>query len=248
VRVTAALLADLGSFSESISFMLGSDLLKSAKDARGEVIYFEESRRRALDLYRNSIVHYLATPSLLARRLIVGGTLKELRADLATWQEVLYQEFYVPRGEVLAAHAEGFLDHFEALGWIERNDDVLFSTARGEGILGCLVAQTQGVLECYEAACQVLLHVEGHITKREYLAQVKEAFERSQLLGTAQRTEAANDTTFSNALDLMLRREILCAEKLPRRSGPSDLQFAPGESWLALRELRERLAAAVSAR
>ena len=40
-----------GDFEESISFLMRSDLIRSRKDAQGEILYFEESHRAALDLY-----------------------------------------------------------------------------------------------------------------------------------------------------------------------------------------------------
>ena len=55
----------------------------ASTDARGEILYFEESKRRALDFYRNSIVQFLAAPSFLARSLLRGGEVGALRADVA---------------------------------------------------------------------------------------------------------------------------------------------------------------------
>jgi len=247
VRLTAALEADQGDFDESISFLLRSDLIRSVRDPRGEILYFEESRRRALDLYRNSVVHYLAAPSILARRLLRGGSPKELREELSVWQEILYQEFFAPRGEVLAAHCEGFLDHFERSGWIERRDDQLRATRVGRPFLRCLASQTQGVIECYEVACRTLMHAGGHITRKAYLAEVAVHFANAQLLGRVERTEAANEATFGNVIELLLRRGVLEARKETRKSGPPQVVYSPGENWYALRELRERLATALSA-
>jgi glycerol-3-phosphate O-acyltransferase len=246
VRLTAALRSDQGAYDESIAFLIRSDLLKSIDDPPHEILYFEESRRRALDIYRNSIVHYLATPSFLARKLLRGATAKELREDLESWQEILYQEFFVPREEGLTLDAVDFIDHFEAVGWIERGLEQLHTTREGEGILRCLEAQTQGVIECYEVACRVLLAADGEITKKAFLERAAESFENAKLLGRAARSEAANDTTFGNLLDLLLRRRILESTRIEKKGGASELTFAPGEGWPALAELRERLAAAVT--
>ena len=41
-------------------------------DHRGEILHFEEGRRRALDIYRNSIAHFLVIPSVLARAALAG--------------------------------------------------------------------------------------------------------------------------------------------------------------------------------
>ena len=90
--------------AQPVNFAL--DHRSGMNDPRGQIVYFDESRRRALDLYRNSIVHYLAAPSFLARTLLRGATEKELREDLATWQDLLYQEFFAPRGEDIIRELE----------------------------------------------------------------------------------------------------------------------------------------------
>jgi len=246
VRLTAALVSDEDDFSESIAFLLRSDLVRSVEDPRGEILYFEDSKLRALDLYRNSIVHYLAAPSFLARRLRGGATLAELREDVATWQELLYQEFFTPRGEVLAAHIEGFLDYFERSGWIERREGRLVPTGSDHGFFDCLAAQTRGVIEAYHAACTALLHVENDLDRKEFYKRAADHFRHSELLGEAGRREASNETTFSNALDLLVRRGIL--EERASGARRRDTRFARGEAWETLETLRRRLANALDAR
>jgi glycerol-3-phosphate O-acyltransferase len=246
IPLTQALLNDEGGFGDSITFMEKSDLLKRVQsDPRGEIIFFEESRRRALDIYRNSIVHYLATPSFLARRLLVGTSAKEIGEDIAFWQDVLYQEFFVARDAARASDPDVFIDFFLEQGWIERAEDLLLATADGEGILQCLAAQTQGVIECYDVVCRVIQADEGEVGRKEFLKRVKESFENAKLLGLAQRGEAANDTTFGNALDLLVRRGILVVQREKKKGGAFEESFAPGEHWHALGELCERLGRAV---
>jgi glycerol-3-phosphate O-acyltransferase len=243
---TQALRNDEGGFGDSIAFMEKSDLLKRVQsDPRGEIIFFEESRRRALDIYRNSIVHYLATPSFLARRLLVGTSAKEIGEDIAFWQDALYQEFFVARDAARASDPDVFIDFFLEQGWIERAEDLLLATADGEGILQCLAAQTQGVIECYDVVCRVIQADEGEVGRKEFLKRVKESFENAKLLGLALRGEAANDTTFGNALDLLVRRGILVVQREKKKGGAFEERFAPGERWHALGELRERLGRAV---
>ena len=116
MRLTPALAADEGRFAESIASMLRMDLVRTAEDPRGEILYFEESKRRALDFYRNSIVHFLALPSWLSRRLLAGPAGPETRRELADWLDLFYTEFFTPRGEVLASHIDAFADHFERRG------------------------------------------------------------------------------------------------------------------------------------
>ena len=250
-RLTPALTAaDEGSYEDSIVFLLRADLLQAVEDPRGEILYYPESRRRALDIYRNSITHFLATPSLLARSVLRGSTRKELEDDFAAWHEILYREFFVPGGAERAASRERFLLHFESAGWAVCEDGAWRATAAGEAVLGCLAEQSRGVIEAYVACCSALAMLGSdsdqnvEIDKRGLRKQAAQYFERSELLGEAARPEAANDTTFSNVLDLLVERGILVENQGGGRRS-SDARYARGEAWHALSEMRERLAAAL---
>jgi len=243
VRLTKAFAADQGDFSESIAFLLRSDLICSDEDTRGEILYFEESRRRALDIYRNSIVHYLAAPSILARRLTTPATPSELREDLSSWQDLLYQEFYPPRAEVLVAHCEGFLDYFERSRWLDRSGESLQVNAAGQAIFDCLAEQTRGVIEAYWVAACTVEAVEGEMNSEELRKLAGDQFKRAQLLGEVLREEAANETTFANALDLMVRRGMLDRQRVPgKKKGSQVTTYSRGENWTALASLRQQLA------
>lgn len=252
VRLTPALAADEGSFEESIAFLLRADLLQAVEDPRGEIVSYAESRRRALDIYRNSITHFLATPSLLARSVLRGSSQKELEDDLQAWHEMLYREFFVPGGEALVASRTRLLAHFEAAGWARREGEVWQSTPEGEAILACLAEQSRGVLEAYMACCSALGVLDSEpdeaadIDKRGLRKRAAQYFERSELLGEAARPESANDTTFSNVLDLLVERQILVENRGGRRS--SEARYARGEAWHALTDFRERLAGALGSR
>jgi glycerol-3-phosphate O-acyltransferase len=253
VRLTPALAADQGSFEDSIAFLLRADLLQGVQDSRGEILYYAESRRRALDIYRNSISHFLATPSLLARSLLRGSTEKELDEDFEAWHEILYREFFVPGGAALAASRSRLLSYFENAGWARCHAGRWQATASGEAILACLAEQSRGVLEAYRACCSVLVVLDSEaegsvdIDKRGLRKQAAQYFERSELLGEAARPEAANDSTFSNVLDLLVERRILQEQRGSGRRS-SEARYARGDAWQALEELRERLAGALGPR
>src|SRR5262247_2926787 len=131
VRLTPALEADLPGFEDAIAAMLRAGLIRASSDPRGEILWFEESKRRALDFYRNSVAQFLAAPSFLARGLLAGRGPEALRGEVAGWLDLFYTEFFAPRGEVMAAHLDAFLDHFEKAGWLARRDARLLPTESG---------------------------------------------------------------------------------------------------------------------
>jgi len=246
VRLTPALLQDEGEFAESIAALLRADLLRSTEDPRGEILYFEESARRALDLYRNSIVHYLVAPSFLARRLLAGPARDELRSDLAEWLDLFYAEYHSPRAEVLAAHFDGFIDYFERFGWVERSDGQVRATEKGAPHFALLAEQTRGVVEVYYATFAAVSGFEGDLTAKALAKAASAQFERGNLLGEVLRPESVNETTIANAIALLVGRGIL--EPDPGASKKGDTAYVQGPSFGDLPALWERLAAALSAR
>jgi glycerol-3-phosphate O-acyltransferase len=246
VRLTPALLQDEGEFTESIASLLRADLLRSTEDPRGEILYFEESARRALDIYRNSIVHYLVAPSFLARRLLAGPAGAELRGDLAEWLDLFYSEYHIPRGEVLAAHFDAFVDYFERFGWVERSDGQVRATEKGASHFALLAEQTRGVVEVYYATFAAASGFEGALTAKGLVKAASAQFQRGDLLGEVLRPESVNDTTIANAIALLVKRGVL--EPATEASKKGDTAYVQGPSFGDLPALRERLAVALSAR
>jgi hypothetical protein len=107
------------------------------------------------------------------------------------------------------------------------------------------------VIEAYQACCSALLglgdaEVET-IGRKELRRSAARYFENAELLGEAARPEAANDATFTNVLDQLVERGILCERTFTTKRS-KEVRYARGESWEALAELRDRLAAALSSR
>jgi glycerol-3-phosphate O-acyltransferase len=250
VKLTPALEGDEGPFTEAIASMLRMDLVRATEDPRGEILYFEESKRRALYFYRNSIVQFLAAPSFLARCLLAEPVGPDLRRELTDWLDLFYCEFFTPRGEVLAAHLDAFVDHFERFGWLEREEGALRVTEKGVPACRFLAEQTRGFVEAYYATVAAVLAAvsDGEpVGLKELRKAAGEQFERAQLLGEVDRREASNPVTFANAVELHVRRRILeleSGEKEPR----GEDAFVRGERFGDLAGLRERLAGALCGR
>ena len=245
-RLTPSLMDAAGDFREAIASLIANGLIRSSQDARGEVLYFEENRRTALDLYRNGIVHYLVAPSFLARRLLSDSTLDELRSDLSGWLDLFYYEFFTPRGEVLAAHFDAFIDHFERVGWIERNAGGIRPTGTGVDNFEFLAEQTQGFIDVYYATAGAVLSMQSPLAPKELIQAAREQLHRAELLGeVATGRGTASETTFMNALAQLERDRII--GRGPQASG-KEVPFERGEAFEDLAALKERLAFALTAR
>jgi glycerol-3-phosphate O-acyltransferase len=249
VRLTAALKRDKGEFEEAIASMLELDLIRSTHGLRGEILYFDQSRRRALDLYRNSILHFIAAPSFLACRLRSSASLEDLHRDLSAWLDLFYREFFASRGDVLAAHFPAFVDHFERQGWVERSDGILGATEKGRPWFGFLAEQTRSVVESYYATFSAALDVGPPVTRKGLTKAASEQLAHTALLGETRLPEAASPVTFGNAVDVLASRGVLQEVSAGEGAeGKGEARYARGEAFDELRGLRERLAAALSAR
>jgi glycerol-3-phosphate O-acyltransferase len=247
VRLTPALEADLPGFEDAIAAMLRAGLIRSTADPRGEILFFEESKRRALDFYRNSVVHFLAASSFLARGIAAGREEEALRDEVAGWLDLFYTEFFTPRGESLAAHLDAAGAYFERSGWVERRDGRLSGSEAGRGPLRFLAAQTRAVIEAYAATCSAILALPPRpLGQKDLRRAAEENFARAVLLGEAERREAANPVTFANAADLLVRLGMLERTSAGRRDEEGEPGFARGPRFDELPALRERLASALA--
>ena len=247
-RLTAALWADRKGFEESIAFMLRNDLVDKADDFGTEVIFYQPSRRNVLDLYRNSIVHYLALPSFLARSLLRGSSSEEMQADLTRWSELFYSEFFVPREQSSPAGLEALLIDFESQGWIESEGGGWQVTLTGQEILICLEAQTRSFVEAYEAVFHVVLAHSGEIQRGVALLEARNALLNALRLGLAGESEAASETSLANALDWLVARQILrVAQSAEKGLSSKQTPYEPGDRWNELAELHQHLAKAAFA-
>ncbi|MCP3984908.1 MAG: hypothetical protein GY723_11000 [bacterium] len=245
VRLTPAFAADEPEFEESISFLLRSGLIKSENDPRGEILYFEDSNRRALIVYRNTLFHFLMAPSLIARQVLLGGTEDELTHDLEFWLDLLYHEFFAPKALVQSAQRSAFLDYFERIGVLERFEDQLRATEKGQAYFGFLAEQTRSLLEAYHAAFSAIAGCDQLQTAKQLEKAAEEQFRRASLIGEVHRSEGWNPVTFRNALELLARRGIV--EKQPAE-GRAEALYVPGEAHGDLSGLLGRLAGALGSR
>ncbi len=249
VRLTPELVRDAdGAFGESIASLLRMDLVRETTEERGNILYFDASKRRALDLYRNSVLHFLATPSFLSRRLQRGGTESELRQDLAGWMENFDREIFINRGDVMAAHVPAFLDHFERHDWIRRDGDRYVATEAGAPHLDFFAELTRPLVEAYYAAFTAAAGLEEPKTVKELRKLAAEQFERSTLLGEVGLSEASNPVNFANAIDWLVAHDVLAVEAVEEGAKAKERRFERGASFASLETVRERLAAALSAR
>jgi len=249
VRLTPALERDLPELREAIGFLERSDLIRSRLDHRGEILYFEENRRRALDMYRNSIAHFLVIPSILARGALVGLAQSRVGSELEVWTDVFYREYYASR-ELYLTRGEALLEHFESEGWVECVEERWVATSDGQIPLSMLAEQTRGVVECYDSLVRVLLpwmdSASDGLLRSGIIKEAQLAFESATILGSVRRVEALADSSFDNALAWLVSRQVLKSEMVQTgKRNVRERRYARGEKWSELEAIQSLLAGAL---
>jgi glycerol-3-phosphate O-acyltransferase len=241
VTLTDALETDVeNGFNESIDFLLRLGMIRSERDLRGELIYFDESQRRALDVYRNGIYHALAAPSMIARRLLESSvTEAELRTEVSFWLELLDVEWFAPRAEIQQRQFSEFLAAFLQDAVVEREGGRLRVSETGRSLLTFLAEQTRSVLEAYYVAFCTFESVVSPLTAKALEKASETYHSRAQLLGEVRRPEGWNPVTFGNALELMVQRGVLARVQNDAR----EAAYGRGAAFGELAGLRARLAA-----
>ena len=244
VPMTKELTLSNPEFSDSIDFLHRSSLIGKSSDLRGEIFYFEESKRKVLGVYRNVLTHFIAASSFSARSILGGTTTSNLRENLSLWLDVFYLELFVPSSTVLALHVDAFLDYFDQVGVIEQEDGQLNPTGTGLEYLRFLATQTRHLFEAYGASFRAVLEMpEGRMSREELEKRAEEGFKRSGILGEIRCKEAWSSVTFQNSLDSLVRRGVLLVSS--EKDG-RDMLYERDERYVELLGLEKRLAAALS--
>ena len=126
-------------------------------------------------------------------------------------------------------------------------DAAYVATPQGEVSLESLASQTRGILEVYQTLFEVFSGSETDWKRREVQKRAKANYERAELLGEVRGGEALNDTTLSNAIDLLLRLDVI-EEDREAKPNPRDPSYVRGEAHASLDGLRARLATALAGR
>ena len=160
------------------------------------------------------------------------------------------RELFVQRGQVLAAHLPGFVDHFLREGWIERRGDLYCATEEGLPNLRFLAELTRPLLEAYFAVCAASSSIgEEPCSAKSLEKAAADQFEHASILGEVGLAESSNTVTFGNAVDLLAHRGVLAiAPEATGASSRRERRYVRGPAYAELQELHERLAAALSGR
>ena len=220
---TATSLNDLeNTLRETINLLISWKMLEEIKEAGSKESYYslDEEKKRELEYYKNSIVHFFVPASFVACSLLSAPhefvDTKQVEKDYDFLMHVFKNEFIFHTHTNTRKEIQDVLSFFlssEILKESERTQDMIL-TKKGYEKLPIWAGLIKTFIEAYWIAAKTLLEAEEKRKKRaELLKRMKALGAKFLESGLIDHMEAISLITFKNALSFLHEEYILAASK-----------------------------------
>jgi len=173
----------------------------------------------ALDYHKNSILHFLVAPAILALALrSFGGQrapIPELMRRARELSRNLKYEFVFEPGRTLESVVEATLGHLVRWGIVERQRDDAVPVASGVRTGQLLADLLRPYLEGLWVAVDALeLLQAGPMSSREWTQKALDRGRAAWLAGRIRRVESLSKATLENGIDVLRDREVIRGAKV----------------------------------
>lgn len=234
VRFTASLLRnEAGEFRENLGFLESGGLIKRIPGEVPTVIAVPDEKRRALDFYKNNIIHFFLLPALALDAVGQGLHGDALRDDVAWWLDLFRWEFPLPERDALAAELQRVNDYLAAVRAVR--GEIL---DRGHPFVMTVPALLDNFRDAYWIAARALSELpEAGMGRKAVVERIQKRYRVGLLLGEVRKPEGNSSVTIGNALDRFVE---LGAVQLLSGKG-KDKAIVRGAEFGALAALAARL-------
>ncbi|MFH1242560.1 MAG: 1-acyl-sn-glycerol-3-phosphate acyltransferase [Pseudomonadota bacterium] len=203
---------------ETISLLVGwkvVGLLEEKVD--GEIFYFvAEEKKRELEYYKNSIIHYFIPHAYVAVSLLIGRedlkTEKTLLADYQFLKDLFKNEFVYEEGGTIEEEVGAATSYFLEASYLRRSNGGYLLTGQGLKDLPLWAGLAKTFIESYWIATRSFIQRRSENGgKSELLKNMNHLGHRLHELGLIDNLEAISHLNFKNAL-LFLNRDVLQAK------------------------------------
>jgi glycerol-3-phosphate O-acyltransferase len=214
-----ASLRESGLVERALRSLTADGHLKS-QEAGGQRFYsVVEERRMALDYHKNSILHFLVAPAILALALrSFGGQRAPIAELLRRARELsrnLKYEFIYEPGRSLESVVEETLAHHVRWGIVERQGDDAIPVASGVRMGQLLADLLRPYLEGLWVAVDALdLLQAGPMGTREWTQKALDRGRAAYLAGRIRRVESLSKATLENGIATLRDREVIRGAKV----------------------------------
>ncbi len=216
--IRAASLDQLEETVESTLSQLVTDkVVEYLDDVEGSETYYyvEDEKKRELEYYKNSILHFFIQPALVAVTLhkagAAGCTREELLADYGFLRELFQFEFVFPEKEDLGGEVDRALTYLLSVDLVARaaENGRLQVTARGMEDLRLWTGLAKTFLESYWVASRAYLHLKSKESKKpDFLKHMNYLGQRFHKQGLIDHLEAVSQINFGNAARYIQDRSL----------------------------------------
>ena len=189
-------------------------------EAGGERFYsVPEEKRLVLDYHKNSILHFLVAPAILA------AAVRSFRGQAAPHAELLRRakdasrltkyEFIYPPGHTFEATVDENFALLARWGLVERSGDNVQAVARGGRMLALLAELLRQFGEGVWVAIDALkLLLPGPMASKEWTRLTLDRGRAAYLAGRISRIEALTKPTLENAVQMLRDRGVIIGAKV----------------------------------
>ncbi|MBN2122700.1 MAG: 1-acyl-sn-glycerol-3-phosphate acyltransferase [Deltaproteobacteria bacterium] len=194
------------------------ETIEGVDEEEDPLFYVEEEKKRELEYYKNSIIHFFIPHALVAVSLL-GGTEEEkdirtILGDYTFLKDLFKHEFVFDKTEDLEQRVVSLLEYFLDAAFLvhSRRGDGLRVTKLGHDRLSVWAGLAKTFLESYWIAATAMAQ-QPRKTKREELLRAMDALGRKfHRLGLIDHIGAISRLNFVNALSI-LNEEALGGER-----------------------------------
>ncbi|MBW1829559.1 MAG: 1-acyl-sn-glycerol-3-phosphate acyltransferase, partial [Deltaproteobacteria bacterium] len=201
---------------ETISILLSRKILNSLEEAEdGEIFYYvNEEKRKALEYYKNSIIHFFVSHSFVAVSLLSGTedkmTDQDILLNYGFLKNLFKNEFIYDEETDFYNEIERVIRDFLNAGYIvKRNGETAYGLTRmGYEELPVWAAFSKTFIESYWVAVRSYIQMGKDIPKRnDLLKNMSQLGLRYYKIGFIDHVEGVSQINFENALRT-IREEI----------------------------------------
>lgn len=201
-----------GAIQESLSLLVNSKVVSPIQeaDSRGIFYYVNEEKRRRLEFYKNSILHFFIHHSFVALSLLNGSEETKAKEDVIKdyifLREVFRKEFLWSEPKDPEEEVTQMISYFTKASYITRNNSAYGFTMTKLGFerLPIWASLSKTFLESYWIATRAFIEQEGQSQKRgDLLKRMTYLGNRSYKLGAIEHEEAVSQLTFKNAISFI---------------------------------------------
>ncbi|MBW1996898.1 MAG: 1-acyl-sn-glycerol-3-phosphate acyltransferase [Deltaproteobacteria bacterium] len=200
------------SLRETLTLLVSWKVVESLEGISGreETFYYvDDEKKMELEYYKNCIIHYFISTSLVAVSLLTGPeeerNLDSVISDYRFLSYIFQNEFFFDETEEPEARVSSILEHFKESSYLSEPADRCYRITRlGFDRLPIWAALAKTYLESYWIAFKsVSQHGDSKGKKAELLKHMAYLGKRFHKLGIIEHVGAVSQLTFNNALSFI---------------------------------------------